>query len=76
MMDWAHSYEHARRRVETDLRLARARGETVYRLSHTIVNPMRLTWSGLAEAARREASMKIERAINIHNEQLERRARR
>lgn len=75
-LDWSHSYEHTRKRVEADLLLAQSRGMSEYRLSHTTVNPMRLTASRLAEVARREASMKTERAINIHNEQVERRARR
>jgi hypothetical protein len=76
MMNWAHSYEHARKRVEADLLLARSRGMSEYRLSHSTVNPQRLSSSHLAEVARREASYKTERAINIHNEQVERRARR
>lgn len=77
-MDWRHAYESTRIRLENDLKLARDRGMTTYRFGQRgrLVDPTRLSADKLRDLARREAAVITDRAINKHNEDIERQARK
>jgi hypothetical protein len=77
-VDWAHSYEQTRKRFERDLVAARDRGQTTYRFGRSgrLLDPSRLSLARIQELARREAAATVDRAINKHNEDVDRRERR
>lgn len=73
-MDWSHAFEQTRRRLESDLQAAKDRGATTYRFGQrgVLIDPSRLTSERIRELARHEAARITDRAINQHNEQVER----
>lgn len=73
---WGRSYENHQRMKAEQLKAARARGETFFRLGMNghPVNPSRMSDRQIEDAARRDAERVVNRAIIEYNEQAERRA--
>lgn len=74
---WGRSYENHQRMKIDQLRAARARGETFFRMgvSGRVYNPSRMTDREIDDAARRDAERVVNRAIIEYNEQAERERR-
>lgn len=69
-MDWSHAYQEHQKMIRDQLHEAQRAGVPVYRLSSGPVDPRELSYSEIAEVARRDAEVIVNEAINRENERL------
>lgn len=74
-MDWRHAYQEHQRMIRDQLQQAKDAGVVVMRLASGPVDPRRLSYSGMARVAMRDAERIVQEAINREAE-AERRRRR
>ena len=69
-MDWSHAYQEHQKMIRDQLHEAQRAGVPVYRLASGPVHPRKLSYSGIAKAALRDAEHIVNEAINRENERL------